>query len=210
MPYFRASSGLRETSPFEARAVTAERVRELDDDLAVRRGSEVPELHPVEPVRVDAAQPRPEAIRLAASADPGQCGYEGEAGDEQAERRAEDVRSEGVREGCASEHADSHHVGEARRPRIFHGSFAEARLHELEVSEAREAETPAEGEPDRQLRRQKPEDEPPARENGGEREDADGRLVEAWRARVDDVEVTVRVGGPRSLHFLKLTASRAR
>ena len=100
--------------------------------------------------------------------------------------------------------------GETRRPRVLHGPFAEARLHELEVGEARQAVAPTEGEADRQLCGQEPEDEPPAREHGDECEHADGRLVEARRPRVDDIEVPVRIGSPPTLHFLKLTASGAR
>ena len=130
-------------------------------------------LDPVEPVGADPAQPRAEAVGLAAGAEAGRSGQEGERGDEEPERGAQRVR-------------EAERVGERRPARARPtpttlakrggressiGPFAEARLHELEVGEARQAVAPAEGEADRQLRRQQPEDHPPAREDGDEREE---------------------------------------
>jgi hypothetical protein len=49
---------------------------------------------------------------------------------------------------------------------------------------------------------------PPAGEEGHERQGPDHRLVEARRVRVDDVEVSVRVGRAGLLHLGKLTLIR--
>jgi hypothetical protein len=79
------------------------------------------------------------------------------------------------------------------------------RLHELEVGEAREAVAPPEHQADGELKREDGEQRPPAGQDGDERKQPDGRLVEPRSTPVDDVEVPVRVGRAYSLHFVKLT-----
>ena len=76
------------------------------------------------------------------------------------------------------------------------GALAEARLDELEVREAREAVPAAERQPDDELEREQREQPPPAGDDCDSREHSDDDLVEARRARVDDVEVAVRVREP--------------
>ena len=78
-------------------------------------------------------------------------------------------------------------------------------LDELEVREARQAVAPSEREADDELQREQPEEPRPSRDDRDERERADDDLVEARRARVDDVEVAVGIREPLklSLHFGK-------
>src|SRR5205085_1843394 len=86
-------------------------------------------------------------------------------------------------------------------PRVLERPLAEARLDELEVREAGEAEPPPEGEPDDELRGEDAEQPPPAGRDGERGEQADRRLVEPRRAGVEHVEVAIGVG--ESLHFRK-------
>ena len=80
-------------------------------------------------------------------------------------------------------------------------TFAEPGLHELEVGEARQAEAPAERQPDDQLGPEQAEQPPPAGRDREHGQDADRRLVEPGSARVDHVEIAIWVGSP--LHFPK-------
>jgi hypothetical protein len=86
-------------------------------------------------------------------------------------------------------------------PSVLQRALAEARLDELEVGETGQAETPAERQPDHELCGKGSKEPPPPRRDRERGQHADGRLIEARRARVDHVEVAVRVGKP--LHFGK-------
>src|SRR5439155_8768941 len=89
---------------------------------------------------------------------------------------------------------------------VLERPLAEARLHELEVDDAGEAEPPPEGEPDDELRGEDAEQPPPAGRDREYRQQADRGLVEPRRPGVDDVEVAIGVGPP--LHFGKYCARR--
>src|SRR5206468_1316459 len=131
---------------------------------------------------------------LAAGAESGRGGEQRERGDDAAEDRAWCGGSGRVGRGRGGEEDRADEIGEARRPRVLERPLAEARLDELEVCEAGEAEPPSEGQADDELRREDPEQPPRAGRDGERREGADRRLVESRRPRVDDVEVAVRVG----------------
>ena len=152
-------------------------------------------------MRADPAQARADAVELAAGAQARGGGEQGEAGHQQSERPAECRQPGRVRDGRRAEDDDADHVREARRPGVLDRPLAEARLHELEVGEAREAVPPAEGEADRELEREDGQEGPPARDHGHQSEQPDRRLVEARPARVDDVEVAVRIGRASTLHL---------
>ena len=96
-------------------------------------------------------------------------------------------------------------VREPGRPGVLELTLADDGLHELEVRETRQAVAAAEGEADRELRREKREQPPPAEGDRAGREDADDGLVEPRRPRVDHVQVAVRIGEPLRvpLHFGK-------
>src|SRR4029078_11588787 len=97
------------------------------------------------------------------------------------------------------------HVREPRRTRVFECALTDVRLHELEVGEAWQAVASAERQTDDQLEREHTEEPRPAGHHGDERERPDDDLVEARRAGIEDVEVSVGVRAPlgSSLHFGK-------
>ncbi len=101
-----------------------------------------------------------------------------------------------VGDGREREDGEADDVRGARRARVLERPFAEPRLDQLEVGEARQAPAPAERQAERELERQEREQPPPAGDDGDERERSDHRLVEPWRARVDHGQVAVRIGRP--------------
>src|SRR2546429_1869281 len=149
-----------------------------------------------------AEQERAELVHLTAGAEAGGRREECECRDEPAEDRAECAESYCVRGRRGSEEDGADEVGEPRRSRVLERTLAEARLDELEVCDAGDAEAAAEGQPDEQLSGEDHEQPPPAGRNRERGEQTDGRLVEPRRSRVDDVEIPVGVG-QQSLHFGK-------
>ena len=115
------------------------------------------------------------------------------------------VASERIRDGRPAQERRSDHVREARRARVLQRALSETRLNQLEVRETGEAVAPPEGEADDELEREQAEQPPPSREDCECSERPDDDLVEARRARVDHVEVAVRIREPLqpSLHFVK-------
>src|SRR5439155_19652881 len=148
-----------------------------------------------------ADQERAQLVRLAAGAEARRRGQERERGDGSAEHGAERGETGCVRDGRRREEHGSDEIREARRPRVLQRAFAEQGLHELEVGEGRQAEAPAERQPDDQLGPEQAEQPPPAGRDREHGQDADRRLVEPGSARVDHVEVAIWVGRP--LHFPK-------
>ena len=98
-------------------------------------------------------------------------------------------------------------VREAGRARVLERPLAEARLHELEVGEARQAAAPPEDEADDSCapRSASRNHQPVSTATSGQ--DADGGLVEPGRPGVDHVGVAVRVGA--ALHKVKSYQSSA-
>ena len=77
------------------------------------------------------------------------------------------------------------HFAYQLRARVLELPFAETRLDQLEVDEARDAPAAPERQREPKLDRDQREQQPPAREHRDGREDPDDRLVEARRAGVD-------------------------
>ena len=148
-----------------------------------------------------AGEPAAELVRLAARAEPGHGGEQRQRGDDRAEHDAGERQPDRVGERRRGQEDRADDVREAGRARVLERPLAEARLHELEVGDARQAVAASEDEADDQLRAEEREQEPPAGEHGDERQDPDRRLVEARRPRVDHVGVAVRVGA--ALHKVK-------
>src|SRR5262245_38327494 len=138
--------------------------------------------------------PAEHLVRLTAGAEPGRGGEQRESRDEQAERRAGDRPAGRVGERGGGEHDEPDDVRRARRPRVLELALAQARLDGLEVGETRQAPAPAEGQAERKLEREQREQDPPAGRDGEDRHEADHRLVEPRRPRVDHGGVAVRIG----------------
>jgi hypothetical protein len=148
-----------------------------------------------------APEPVADLVCLAACAEPCCGGEECECRDEPAQGFADRVQTGGVRDARCCEEDRSDEVGEAWRPGVFELTLSEMRLDEFEVGETGDTEAAAKRKSDPELCGEDSEQPPPAGRDGQRGECADRGLVEARRARVDDVEVAVGVGEP--LHFAK-------
>src|SRR6266508_6749511 len=106
-------------------------------------------------------------VRLAAAAEPRRRSDQRKRGDDSAEHGAEGGETRCIGDGCGHEEDSPDEIREARRTGVLQWPLADTRLHELEVSEARQAEAPAERQPDEQLHSKHAEQPPPT---GCERE----------------------------------------
>src|SRR6267142_3509916 len=188
---------------FERAAVGAERMRELDDRLALAaRGIELREIDVHDVPRPDAAEPRTDLVHLAPDAETRGRREQGERRDDEPEAPADRLRAERVRDGGRAEERDADHVREARRAAVLDRTFTETRLDHAEVQEARQAVLAPEPQPKGKLRGEQSEDRPPAGEERDERQGPDDRLIRARRARIDDVGVAPRVCASDDAHVL--------
>ena len=153
-----------------------------------------------------------ELVRLAARAEPRRGGEERESRDEDSEDGAEGLEPGDVGEEGRRQEGGADHVREPRRPCVLEDALAEDGLHELEVRQARQAVAAAEREADDELDREQREEPRPAGDDRRQRERSDDDLIEARCARVDDVEIPVRIRSPLrpSLHFGKYCSLRSR
>src|SRR6266542_2311241 len=145
----------------------------------------------------DAAEAGGEPVQLAADAQPGAGRQQREHGDGDTRHEPDHRQADRVGQRGEPQQGRADEVGEPGRPRILDRPLAEARLHHLEVEDAGQAPAPAEGEAERELQGQEPEQPPPAGEQGDDGDDADRPLVEAWGAGVDHVAVVIGVRGRR-------------
>src|SRR4029077_2341991 len=120
--------------------VCAERVRELDDDLAGdARRAELSEIDGVDPPRADPSEAGREAIDLAPDAEAGGRREQCERRDEKAEDEADRGEPDEVGERRATKEHSAHHVREARRAAVLDRALAYPRLDDLEVEKTRNA-----------------------------------------------------------------------
>src|SRR5581483_1271643 len=126
-----------------------------------------------------AAHEAAQLVGLAAGAEAGDRREQRERGDQQGEDHADHRRTGGVRDRGSAEEDDADDVREARRAGVLERALAEARLDQLEVREARQAEAAAERQANEELQREQRQQPPPARRDRDNRHDADQRLVRA-------------------------------
>ncbi len=210
-PYLRASSGRFETSTVTTRrpsrdqrsrqlaTVRAERVGELDDDLAVRACPELVEVDPLE-VRAHVCRAGGRRACRPRSRRRGRWPPRGAPASRRGGRAtSRDVRARPRAEIAAATRNDgADDVREARRPRVLDRAFPDPRLDELEVGEAGKAVAPAESEPDDELGGEDRVERPPVRSRNA----TSARVpIVAWLKRGARASMTsrsrVRIGSCR-------------
>ena len=164
-------------------AISAQRVRELDDRLPlVTLRAQLRQIDAQDVAWPDPSKARAKLVHLAADAQAGRRGEQRERGDDQAEAPAESGQAGKMRERRAAQEHDADLIREARRPAVLDRAFAEARLDDVEIEQARKAVAPAEPQPDGELRGEQRQDRPPPGHERDERERPDDRLVRPRRA----------------------------
>ena len=137
-----------------------------------------------------AGQAAAELVGLATGAEAGGRGEQGERGDEQRRARRPSVgEARRVGERRRREHDEADHVRGPRRARVLERPLAEARLDELEVGEARQAEAAPEREPERELERRAAR---AATTSRSRRRAARATPITAWLKRGARESITVR------------------
>ena len=146
-----------------------------------------------------------ELVGLAPGAESRRRGQQRERGNENAETGAERIEPGEIRDERRREEDRADHVRESGRPRVLERPLTDQRLHEFEIREAGQAVAPPERQPDDELQSQQTEEPGQPGDDRDERERSDDDLVEARRARVDHVEIAVRISESHSLslHFGK-------
>ncbi len=144
-------------------------------------------------------------VRLATRAQACCRGQESQDRDQPAERRSEHLGAGQIRDGCRCQKRHSDHIREPRRSGVLERPFPPDGLDELEVRETGEAVPATEGQPDDELEREQREQQPPTGQDREGRQRTHDELIEAWRPRVDDIDVAVwiRESWGCSLHFVK-------
>jgi hypothetical protein len=175
-------------------------VRELDHGVPARRAAELGEVDARDRAGAHAAELRPDAVGDAAHAQAHGRGHERQRRHQDGDGVPGAVEPGGVEHRRAPEEEGAELVGEAGRARVLHRPLTQARLDHRVVEAAGEAPLPAEAQRQGELERRQRQERPQPGRQRRDRHQGDEALHGAGGARVDDVEVPVRVGGAGGGH----------